>query len=317
MHTSRNIAFGATGFMVAAVLLSAGAGTAWASGHGSSGAGGANQPAGNNGTVKIDEYSMDPGQDNDPHVTCGFSVNFYGYDGGAQTASIDLTPVAPTAASRTYHTATGWDVGTRSGGNQLDKSVPISASDLTSTLAGVTPQAHQGYHLRLEVEVTGSRGSDDKYKVFWMQPCAAASPSSGTAAGIRGNQDTTETGTPVSGSAADTSSGTATSGTATTDRGVAALASQDSVSAPVARIATVAPAATVSSARPATASPSDSASGTQASSRVVPVATAAAQSGSLAFTGANVAGLVAAGLALIGAGLLLTIRWRRMAHRYH
>ena len=38
----------------------------------------AGAPAGNNGTVKIDEFVMDGGKGNDPHVGCGFSVTFYG-----------------------------------------------------------------------------------------------------------------------------------------------------------------------------------------------------------------------------------------------
>ena|SRR5579864_6358667 len=45
----------------------------------------ANAPGGNNGTIKVDEFSMDPGQDNDPHVSCGLTLSFFGYDGGPQS----------------------------------------------------------------------------------------------------------------------------------------------------------------------------------------------------------------------------------------
>ncbi|HET9733019.1 MAG TPA: hypothetical protein VFP54_10130, partial [Acidimicrobiales bacterium] len=118
---------------------------------------------------------MDAGTDQDAHVACGFSISFYGYDTGTQTAGISITPVAPTAGTHTYSTTTSWTTATRTGGSQWDANVPVTGGDLASTLAGVTAQPQQGYHLRLEVEVTGSRGSDDKYKVFWMQPCASTS----------------------------------------------------------------------------------------------------------------------------------------------
>jgi hypothetical protein len=128
-----------------------------------------NTPPGNNTTVKVDQFTMDPGHDNDPHVGCGLTVTFFGYDGGPQSATLTLTPWAPTRGGNPYHTSTSWNVGRRTGGGQLDQAVHISAAQLAAnnTFAGITPK-HEGFHVRLEVEVTGSRGSDDKFKVFWI-----------------------------------------------------------------------------------------------------------------------------------------------------
>lgn len=280
-----------------------------ASGGSSSSAGGA--PPGNNGTVKIDEYSMDPGQDGDAHVACGFSVSFFGYDSGAQSASISVTPVAPTTGGSPYSTSTTWDK-TRTSGSQFDANVPVSAADLSTALTGVTPQPQQGYHLRLEVEVTGSRGSNDKYKVFWMQPCPTTAPVQGGTTGTSG-------GTPSTPSTPSTPTVTPTSGTAT---GASTTASGSSV-VPVAVAAATSPVdaakAVTAPAKTAAASAVTDASPLTAltSSGPVPVARPAdaipADSGSLAFTGADITGLGAAGLGLIGAGLLLTRRWRRPA----
>ena len=143
---------------------------------GASASGGGNAPPGNNGTIKIDEVTMDPGNDNDAHVSCGFSVSFFGYDGGPQTASITVTPWAPTSGGTkgTFGPVT-WNVGTRTSGNQFDANYPISWSQLAPLFVGVTPTS-QGYHVRIEVEVTGSQGSDDKFKMAWLTPCNSTPP---------------------------------------------------------------------------------------------------------------------------------------------
>jgi hypothetical protein len=207
MHLHTRVLFGA-----AATVLAAGNGLgaipAWAS----------NAPAGNNGTVKIDEYTVDSGPDNDPHVACDFSISFYGYDGGSpQTATVQVSPVAPTGGSGSYHTSTSWDIGTRTGGDQLDQTIQVTMSDLSGALAGVQPQPQQGYHLRLEVEVTGSRGSDDKYKVFWLSPCGGTAPGGGTGGGTTGGSGGGTTGsgggTTGSGGGTTTGSGGGTTGT--------------------------------------------------------------------------------------------------------
>jgi hypothetical protein len=141
---------------------------------GSSSSGSASQggqaPAGNNGTVKINDSAVDDGPNNEPHVACTFYVNFYGYDAGSQSASMTFEPWAPTGGGQPTTLNTSWTTAERTGGNQLDKAYgPV---DLSSALAGVTPHPKQGYHVKLTVHVTGSQGSDVKHKVFWIAPCA-------------------------------------------------------------------------------------------------------------------------------------------------
>ena len=50
----------------------------------------AKNPAGNNGTVKIDGLEWDNHPDNEPHVGCTFEVDFYGFDEGDLWADVDL-----------------------------------------------------------------------------------------------------------------------------------------------------------------------------------------------------------------------------------
>lgn len=314
MRHSRKLFLGASGLMAGALSLALGTGVAWASGSGGSGTGGSDRPPGNNGTVKVDEFSTDPGQDNDPHVSCGFSVNFYGYDGGPQTATIYVTPVAPTAGGHTYSTSTSWDVGTRTGGDQFDRSVSVTGADLASALSGVTPQTQQGYHLRLEVEVPGSPAapSDDKYKVFWMAPCATSPGASPAAVPASTTTSTTPSTTTTTLAPKQVATPDVPSTTSTTAARVSAAASpRTSPSSGV-----VASSVTQSPASPAVSPMAGQGDSGQVDSTAVPVATASVSrasraGGFLAFTGVYVAALAAVGLALIAAGTLLTLRWRR------
>jgi hypothetical protein len=308
MHFHRIFLFGAAGIAVSSLTLGIGGTPVWASGNG--GARGANsgQPPGNNGTVKIDEYNMDPGQDHDPHVTCDFSVNFFGYDSGLQSASITITPVAPTSGNGTYHATTNWNVGTRTGGNQFDQTYQVSQSAISSALAGVTPQPRQGYHLRLEVEVSGSKGSDDKYKVFWLAPCAT-SPAGDTTT-------TTTTSTTIAPATTTTvKSDTTTGGTTSGGSGTPTTPITPTAANSTALVAGAVAAGRFSASTPQAVADRAAAIGLQAGgrslSRSVPVAGSRPPTGTLAFTGSDIAGLSGAGFGLIAAGALLTVRWRR------
>ncbi|HET9692347.1 MAG TPA: hypothetical protein VFP61_14440 [Acidimicrobiales bacterium] len=317
--------------------------TAWAAGapHAGTGGSGAGAPPGNNGTVKIDETTVDPGSDNDPHVACGFSVSFFGYDSGAQQAAIAVTPVAPTGGGSTYRTSTTWQTANRTSGDQFDAAKQISAGDLSGALTGVTPQPQQGYHLRLEVEVTGSQGSDDKFKTFWMSPCTpSSSPSAGSSASIASassgagsatsasggrsrtpgtvtadssSTEATSTGAPVTGAAVSTGlagADVAAPGPSPTR----SAASVPSVAAVTAAGAGSAPAAATSGAAAPGSAP---ATWSTASGRIVTAASSApaAAEGSLPFTGADVVPMVGVGVGLIGTGGLLVRGRRRRARR--
>jgi hypothetical protein len=147
------------------------AGTAFAAAaHGSR-----NAPPGNNGTIKIDT-AVFSGNRNHPHVGCEFFVNFFGYDGGTQQATLSFEPWAPTRGGVVAQRETSWSVPARTAGNQLDHRYgPVN---LSAALAGITPHPRQGYHVKLTVHVTGSQGADVKHKVFWIEPCVerAAQP---------------------------------------------------------------------------------------------------------------------------------------------
>ena len=56
----------------------------------------AQDPPGNNGTVKIDNVAFDDHPDNEPHVGCVFQVDFYGFDAGGLQANVNFTGQAPT-----------------------------------------------------------------------------------------------------------------------------------------------------------------------------------------------------------------------------
>ena len=56
----------------------------------------AKNPAGNNGTVKIDGLEWDNHPDNEPHVGCTFEVDFYGFDEGDLWADVIFEAHPPT-----------------------------------------------------------------------------------------------------------------------------------------------------------------------------------------------------------------------------
>ncbi len=133
---------------------------------------GAQTPAGNNGTIKINEIDVDsgPSNANDPHVECTFVVKFFGYDAGVRNAVLTFEPQPPTGDGTTTTFNRSFTVLTRTGGDQLNYTTePIDLS--TSSFAGVEPHQNQGFHVKLTVNVDGAQGADVKHKVFWIEPC--------------------------------------------------------------------------------------------------------------------------------------------------
>ena len=143
-----------------------------------------NTPPGNNGTIKIHEVgTAREDTRNEPHVSCEFLVEFYGYDGGPQSITdMDFELWSPTRGG-TYSTSAAMDPkpATRTSGNQWDFEMAFDADDIL-TDAGA-PHEQQGYHVKLTVHVTGSQGSDVKHKVFWLSPCPTA-PGGGEGGGV-------------------------------------------------------------------------------------------------------------------------------------
>jgi hypothetical protein len=128
-------------------------------------------PAGNNGSIKIDDVPIDDGNENVPHPGCTFVVDFFGYDVGARTATLTFDGQEPTAGGELLVETITFDVATRDSGNQLNESHEV---DLTDALAGIAPHPKQGWHVKLTVNVDGAQGADVKHKVFWVSQCASA-----------------------------------------------------------------------------------------------------------------------------------------------
>ncbi|MBM0239167.1 LPXTG cell wall anchor domain-containing protein [Micromonospora sp. ATA32] len=168
---------------------------AWASAALQAAPGGHN-PKGDNGTVKIDGAPFEDKVDNQPHVTCDFELEFFNFDEG-QRADITLWSQPPSSQPKDKVV---WSVKNRvisndpaSGAeNDHDEVIRLSATDLD--MAGLKLHEKQGYHIKLDVDLTDGRSSDAKHKVFWLQPCVSGgSPSSSPSLST-----TTSPGTPTS-----------------------------------------------------------------------------------------------------------------------
>ena len=132
-------------------------------------------PAGNNGTVKIDGAPFDDAPDNEPHPGCRFQVDFYGFDEGA---IVDAT------VTFAVHSPTGDDIldvdndvvfigGDANDGGGSEAGLDASQSyDLSQALTdGGYEPGRMGYHIKLTVHAEGSIGADTKHKVFWVTDC--------------------------------------------------------------------------------------------------------------------------------------------------
>ncbi|MCK5928391.1 MAG: hypothetical protein KAG80_09375 [Nocardioides sp.] len=130
-------------------------------------------PAGNNGTVKIAPYgAIDRIPNNTPHPGCTFQVEWYGFDEGddvvsqvsfamqAPTSDVALSVDGPTEVFVGGDSATG--AGTETG---LD-----GRETYTLSFDG-EPHPKQGYHVKLTVATPRSQGNDTKTKVFWVEDC--------------------------------------------------------------------------------------------------------------------------------------------------
>lgn len=164
-------------------------------------------PPGNNGTIKIDLTELAPtgtvDHANHPHVSCQLALSFFGFDTGTQTADVaftaqppsgKFTPVAPLVGPSTF-TFDG-----HGAGNSLDASKTYQLD-----VSGLKASATQGYHIKVSVDVTGSIGADEKYKVFWYEPCSSGS----------GGQIETTTTTPSTTTTSTTTPSTTTTSTTT------------------------------------------------------------------------------------------------------
>jgi hypothetical protein len=144
------------------------AGLAAAQGSGGKGS----EPHRNSGTVKIDETPLAPvGQKdiaNHPHVSCEFTISFWGFDEGTHATDVGFTAqppsgygqAVPALLSPTVFTFTG-----KEPGSSLDTQKTYKL-DVT----GLKANPQQGFHIKVETNLLGNTELD-KYKVFWYEPC--------------------------------------------------------------------------------------------------------------------------------------------------
>jgi hypothetical protein len=182
---------------------------------------GGDQPPGNNGTIKIHRTDTDQTDHaNEPHVGCEFNVEFFGFDGYANSSEMSFSLWSPTQPDEPvlYTRHVDLTVDNRVNGAEWDHEETFTAAQIIGTNA-VEPQAQQGYHVKLTVETDDAapQGATVKHKVFWMQPCETSTSTSTTA--LHGTTTTTAAGgntTTTTAAGGNTTTTTAAGGTTTT-----------------------------------------------------------------------------------------------------
>ena len=141
-------------------------------------------PPGNNGTIKVDGVAFDSHSDNEPHVSCTFQVDFYGYEAEVPV-SMEFAVQPPTGDEVIRHVNGVLDDDDASGGGSEEGIDGQFTIDLTGNLAGFTPHPNQGYHVKLTITADDgtTQGNDTKSKVFWVGPCVIPTTTTTTTVG--------------------------------------------------------------------------------------------------------------------------------------
>jgi hypothetical protein len=142
-------------------------------------AGAATNPAGNNGTIKVDREPFDDAPNNEPHVGCSFQVDFYGYDQGDLNATVTFTAHPPTGDEQVLLTDTVFIGQDDNSGGGSEAGLDASKT-YTLDLTGIAPHPNQGVHVKLTINAEGSQGADTKHKVFWVTGCQTSPTTSST-----------------------------------------------------------------------------------------------------------------------------------------
>lgn len=108
------------------------------------------------------------GNDNDPHVGCTLTIQFFGYPSGTDSAGVVIAGQAPSGTGRvltdSFKFVGNGNSGTPPFGNHLDTSKTYTITVTQLGAAGLKSQPQQGYHLRIDVSVNGEHA---KSKVVW------------------------------------------------------------------------------------------------------------------------------------------------------
>jgi hypothetical protein len=131
----------------------------------------ADAPLGNNGTVKIDGVEFDTAPDNEPHVGCGFQVDWYGFDANA-TSDVTFELQAPTLGNGPLYFSKQLDGDDNSGGGSEAGLDGEQFYNIAPLVNGVKAHPIQGYHVKLTINTQPTaQGADVKHKVFWVTGC--------------------------------------------------------------------------------------------------------------------------------------------------
>jgi hypothetical protein len=186
---------GRAGWLALGGVLAAVTGIVLAAVFGGAGVSSAQNPPGNNGTIKVDDVPFDTDPDNEPHVDCVFQVDFYGYDEGDLFADVTFAVQPPTGNFEdilTDEVFIGED--DNSGGGSEAGLDASETYDLTAVLQGFEPHPQQGWHVKLTINADGSQGADVKHKVFWVSGCETP-PTTSTTSTSTTSTSTTSTST--------------------------------------------------------------------------------------------------------------------------
>jgi LPXTG-motif cell wall-anchored protein len=162
----------------------------------------AGEPAGNNGTIKVDGTEFDTHPDNQPHVGCSFQVDFYGFDANTEVTMVFEAQPPTGDAVLVTEDAVLHDDDNSGGGSEagLDGQFTI---DLTDALASFTPHEQQGFHVKLTITADDGdeQGAQIKHKTYWVEGCDVGTTDGGTTTGgvapTTGEADTTGDVAPV------------------------------------------------------------------------------------------------------------------------
>jgi hypothetical protein len=130
------------------------------------------QPPGANGSVKIDENPVDSDPSNEPHVGCGFTVQFFGFDEDTNTADVTFYGWEPSGDGSAVTPVEGRSSFTFEGGNSPSNTATHTESYELDT-EGLVPNDKGEVHIKVDVKVTDTGGKVDfhKFKVFWTGSC--------------------------------------------------------------------------------------------------------------------------------------------------
>jgi hypothetical protein len=129
-------------------------------------------PAGNNGTVKVDGTPFDSSPDNEPHVGCIFQIDFYGFDKGDLNAIVTFEAQPPSGRDLILQDTVFIGEDSNAGGGSEAGLDASARYDLNNAVSHLEAQAQQGFHISLTIEADGSQGANVKHKTFWVRGCA-------------------------------------------------------------------------------------------------------------------------------------------------